>query len=55
MAPLTRARADRNGVPSLRAPEYYTQRAGAGLIISEAATVSRQGTGYDNGPRAVHR
>jgi N-ethylmaleimide reductase len=50
MAPLTRSRADRNGVPSPLAPEYYAQRAGAGLIISEAATVSRQGTGYDNGP-----
>lgn len=50
MAPLTRSRADRNGVPSPLAPEYYAQRASAGLIISEAATVSRQGTGYDNGP-----
>jgi N-ethylmaleimide reductase len=50
MAPLTRSRADRNGAPSLLAPEYYAQRASAGLIISEAATVSRQGTGYDNGP-----
>ncbi len=50
MAPLTRSRADRNGVPSLLAPEYYAQRASAGLIISEAAAVSRQGTGYDNGP-----
>ena len=50
MAPLTRSRADRNGVPSSLAPEYYAQRASAGLIISEAATVSRQGTGYDNGP-----
>jgi N-ethylmaleimide reductase len=50
MAPLTRSRADRDGVPSLLAPEYYAQRAGAGLIISEAAAVSRQGTGYDNGP-----
>jgi N-ethylmaleimide reductase len=50
MAPLTRSRADRNAVPSLLAPEYYAQRASAGLIISEAAAVSRQGTGYDNGP-----
>ena len=50
MAPLTRSRADRNGVPSSLAPEYYAQRASAGLIIAEAAAVSRQGTGYDNGP-----
>jgi N-ethylmaleimide reductase len=50
MAPLTRSRADRHGVPSPLAPEYYAQRASAGLIVSEAATVSRQGTGYENGP-----
>ena len=50
MAPLTRARADEHGVPSELAAEYYTQRAGAGLIISEATAVSRQGTGYDNWP-----
>jgi N-ethylmaleimide reductase len=50
MAPLTRARADEHGVPSPLAAEYYAQRAGAGLIIAEAAAVSRQGTGYDNWP-----
>jgi N-ethylmaleimide reductase len=50
MAPLTRARADENGVPSALAAEYYAQRAGAGLIIAEATAVSRQGTGYDNWP-----
>ena len=50
MAPLTRSRAYRGGIPSPLAPEYYAQRASAGLIIAEAATVSRQGTGYDNGP-----
>ena len=50
MAPLTRARADEHGVPSPLAAEYYTQRAGAGLIIAEATAVSRQGTGYDNWP-----
>ena len=50
MAPLTRARADQHGVPSELAAEYYAQRAGAGLIITEATAVSRQGTGYDNWP-----
>jgi N-ethylmaleimide reductase len=50
MAPLTRARADENAVPSELAAEYYTQRAGAGLIIAEATAVSRQGTGYRNWP-----
>jgi N-ethylmaleimide reductase len=50
MAPLTRARADEHSVPSELAAEYYAQRAGAGLIITEATAVSRQGTGYDNWP-----
>jgi N-ethylmaleimide reductase len=50
MAPLTRARADESGVPSPLAAEYYAQRAGAGLIVTEATAVSRQGTGYDNWP-----
>ena len=50
MAPLTRARADENGVPSGLAAQYYAQRAEAGLIIAEATAVSEQGTGYDNWP-----
>ena len=50
MAPLTRSRAYHEGIPSPLAPEYYAQRASAGLIIAEAAAVSRQGTGYDHGP-----
>jgi N-ethylmaleimide reductase len=50
MAPLTRARADQHGVPSELAAEYYAQRAGAGVIITEATAVSRQGTGYGNWP-----
>ena len=50
MAPLTRARADEHGVPSELAAEYYAQRAGAGLVITEATAVSRQGSGYDNWP-----
>ncbi len=50
MAPLTRARADQHGVPSELAAQYYAQRAGAGVIITEATAVSRQGTGYGNWP-----
>lgn len=34
MAPLTRSRADADGTPSPLAAQYYTQRAGAGLIIA---------------------
>jgi N-ethylmaleimide reductase len=46
MAPLTRARADMEGVHTPLAIEYYRQRASAGLIISEATNISRQGRGY---------
>jgi N-ethylmaleimide reductase len=46
MAPLTRARADMEGVHTHLAIEYYRQRADAGLIISEATNISRQGRGY---------
>jgi N-ethylmaleimide reductase len=46
MAPLTRARAGMDGVQSPLAIEYYRQRASAGLIISEATNISRQGRGY---------
>lgn len=46
MAPLTRARASRAGVPPEYAVEYYQQRAGAGLIVSEATNISPQAIGY---------
>ena len=46
MAPLTRSRASKDGVPAAMAPEYYRQRATAGLIITEATNISRQGRGY---------
>src|SRR6201995_3323992 len=47
MAPLTRSRAHpESRVPSDLAGEYYRQRAGFGLIISEATSVSPMGVGY---------
>ncbi|MFL9924862.1 alkene reductase [Herbaspirillum lusitanum] len=46
MAPLTRSRAQAGDIPSELAPEYYAQRAGAGLIIAEATQISPQGKGY---------
>ena len=46
MAPLTRARADMEGVHTPLAIQYYGQRAEAGLIITEATNISRQGRGY---------
>ncbi len=50
MAPLTRARADRSAVPTPIMAQYYRQRATAGLIISEATGISRQGLGWPHAP-----
>jgi N-ethylmaleimide reductase len=50
MAPLTRGRATREHVPTEIMGTYYTQRAGAGLIITEATGISRQGLGWPHAP-----
>lgn len=50
MAPLTRGRATREHVPTELMIEYYRQRAGAGLIITEATGMSRQGLGWPYAP-----
>lgn len=50
MAPLTRMRADDQRVPGALTQEYYAQRASAGLIVTEATSVSPQGVGYPNTP-----
>ena len=50
MAPLTRGRATREAVPTAMMAEYYAQRAGAGLIISEATGISREGLGWPYAP-----
>ena len=47
MAPLTRSRATPDGrVPTDLQVDYYCQRASAGLIISEATSVTAMGVGY---------
>src|SRR4051794_30385938 len=46
MAPLTRSRSGGGDAPRELNAEYYRQRASAGLIITEATQVSRQGQGY---------
>ena len=47
MAPLTRSRSKQPGdIPWDLNATYYAQRAGAGLIFSEATQVSPQGKGY---------
>lgn len=50
MAPLTRCRAAAGRVPGELMAEYYTQRASAGLIISEATAVMPSGVGYPDTP-----
>ena len=49
-APLTRTRADDKGVPSEFAATYYSQRASAGLIVTEATQISPMGKRYSNTP-----
>ncbi|MEZ4775631.1 MAG: alkene reductase [Bacteroidia bacterium] len=51
MAPLTRSRAaNADFAPTELHKTYYSQRAGAGLIITEGTVVSSQGVGYQNVP-----
>ncbi|BAE51977.1 alkene reductase [Paramagnetospirillum magneticum] len=50
MAPMTRSRADDEGVQPEIAATYYGQRAGAGLIISEGIYPSAMGKGYVRTP-----
>ena len=45
MAPMTRSRADLNGIVSELTVLYYAQRSSAGLIISEAINISEQALG----------
>jgi len=50
MAPLTRCRASTGRIPNALMAEYYAQRASAGLIISEATSVTPMGVGYPDTP-----
>ncbi|MEO8204926.1 MAG: alkene reductase [Chthoniobacterales bacterium] len=50
MAPLTRCHASEGRVPNDLMRKYYCQRAGAGMIISEATSVSAMGVGYPDTP-----
>jgi len=50
MAPLTRSRSTDTHVPTELMIDYYRQRAGAGLIITEGTGVSRLGLGWPNAP-----
>ena len=46
MAPMTRNRADENGVVPPMMVTYYQQRASAGLVVTESTPVSPEGVGY---------
>ena len=50
MAPLTRSRAGASRIANHLMAKYYSQRASAGLIISEATVVSPMGIGYADTP-----
>ena len=53
MAPMTRTRTSDGDVPNALMATYYGQRAGAGLLITEAANISARGKGYARMP-GVH-
>jgi N-ethylmaleimide reductase len=50
MAPLTRGRSTAEHVPTSLMVDYYRQRASAGLIITEATGITREGMGWPYGP-----
>ncbi len=50
MAPLTRARAGSSRIPNDLMAHYYAERASAGLILTEATSVTPMGLGYANTP-----
>jgi N-ethylmaleimide reductase len=50
LAPLTRSRASQGRMPNALMAEYYAQRADAGLLISEATSISVQGLGWNDSP-----
>ena len=53
MAPLTRQRAGREGIPGPMMVEHYRQRASLGLIVSEGTYPSREGQGFPGQPGLV--
>ncbi len=50
LAPLTRCRASEGRVPNELMRDYYVQRASAGLMLSEATSVTPMGVGYPDTP-----
>ena len=50
LAPMTRGRAGSERVPNDLMAEYYYQRSSAGLLITEATVISKQGIGWIDSP-----
>ncbi len=50
MAPLTRSRAGTSRIPNALMRDYYVQRASAGLILTEATSISPSAVGYESTP-----
>ena len=50
MAPMTRGRAGANRIPNRLMAEYYSQRSAAGLLVSEATTISEEANGWNGSP-----
>lgn len=50
LAPLTRSRAGVERLPNALMRDYYRQRAGAGLLITEATVISEQAIGWQQSP-----
>ena len=55
MAPMTRSRAAADGMPTPMMVEYYRQRAGAGMIVTEGIAPSADGLGYCRTPGIYNR
>jgi N-ethylmaleimide reductase len=50
MAPMTRGRAGEQRTATALMADYYAQRAGAGLIVTEGTAISEQGYGWIGSP-----
>src|SRR5690242_8008917 len=50
LAPMTRARAGADRLPNRLMAEYYTQRSLAGLLVTEATTISEEAEGWSESP-----
>jgi N-ethylmaleimide reductase len=50
LAPMTRSRAGARRIPNALMAEYYKQRSSAGLIITEATTISDEANGWIESP-----